>query len=1674
MGFLFGEKQRKIFMVKKQILIIILAILTSSGFLEAGKIDPLINRMFDTNGVPSRAMSFSTSSKVVMDGTEPVIDVLIKTTNENSDISSIKGIKVKSKIKNVIVASVPLSSINDLAALLNVEYIEATRKVDLNLDVSLSSASITPIKSGYNYKGAGVLVGVVDSGIDFTSNDFRNVDGTSRIKSIWDQTASPSGTFVNPSGFTYGAEYSQSAINTSLLGGINVPEKDTVGHGTHVAGTAAGNGLATGNGKPAGTYVGAASESDILFVKTTMYTSDIIDGVNYIMTKAAALSMPAVVNLSLGTQDSPHDGTSVFETALDNLTGAGKIVVVSAGNDGNKKIHFSGTASASTSSVTVSLKQSSYAYFTMWYKGGNNISIQVRTKSGAIYPASPIQAGGTYLTNTSEGRIIIDATANPSALNNDNNVAITIDNGGGPSVATGQWAIIVKGESIPNGGAFDIWAFNYQYCDFLIYDNDKTLGTPGTGKKIISVGSNTTKTNWTDINGNGWMVTGENLGSASSFSSLGPTRDGRMKPDITAPGQEIGSTFSKDFSGYSSTYVLPDGKHYIMQGTSMASPHVTGLVALLLQKNRNLGVDDIKTALTSTASLGVWNKKDGYGKISGIGAFQSFAGLPPAVPVINTVMSPTNVTTQLLSGTKATDASVIKINGSTTGVTIPTTTTWQKLVNLVEGVNNFSVVAESSLGDASAAATTTITLDTIPPAVPVINAITSPTNITTQILSGTKATDASVIKVNGSTTGVTIPTTTTWEKTVNLVEGVNSFSVTAEDALGNASTSATTAITLDTIPPAVPVINAVTSPTKVTTQLLSGTKAVDASVIKVNGSTTGVTIPTTTTWQKTLNLSEGLNPFSVTAEDAVGNASTAATTAITLDTIPPAVPVINAVTSPTNITTQLLSGTKAVDASVIKVNGSTTGVTIPTTTTWQKTVNLVEGANPFSVTAEDAVGNASTAATTAITLDTIPPAIPVINTVTSPTNITTQLLSGTKATDASVIKINGSTTGVTIPTTTTWQKTVNLSEGLNSFSVTAEDAIGNASTAATTAITLDTIPPTVPVINTVTSPTNITTQLLSGTKATDATVIKVNGSTTGVTIPTTTTWQKTVTLSEGVNSFSVTAEDAVGNASTAATTAITLDTIGPTGNISINNGANYTSTSTVTLTLSAADTTGVSEMKFSNDNVSYGTAEAYAATKVWTITGIDGLKTVYVKYKDTLGNWTTVGIADTITLDSTAPIGTPSTPTDAGVYSSSTTITINWTNGTAADTESGIEGYYLQVGTTPGGQDKFDGDVGNVLTYNVTGCANGSTYYAKVKAKNGAGLYGSYSGNSDGITINDITPPTGSPSTPTAAATYSSNITITINWTLGTSADAESGIAGYYLQVGTTAGGNDKFDGDVGNVLTYNITGCVQGTTYYAKVKAKNGVGLYGAYSGNSAEILIANTIDNTKDNNLTFPLTGAGLTLNISIPAGAFGENLTLTATTLSTLPDSGQKNLLETSIGVEITLSDPSKTSTKNITLIFSYNHTDITGFDENKLVIGYYDETLGRWVVLNTTRDIAGNILVAVTTHFSKYAILQLVPAANLSNVVVFPNPFKSGSGGKYDALGITFGGLTAGAKIKIFSISGGMVKELEETDNDGVLLWDTKNSSGENVASGVYFYLITDPASNKKTGKFAVVR
>ncbi len=253
--------------------------------------------------------------------------------------------------------------------------------------------------------------------------------------------------------------------------------------------------------------------------------------------------------------------------------------------------------------------------------------------------------------------------------------------------------------------------------------------------------------------------------------------------------------------------------------------------------------------------------------------------------------------------------------------------------------------------------------DATPPAQPTLNTVSSPTNIPTQTLSGTKESNTS-IWINGVEV-VPLDPSVNWSYSYNLSEGTNDISITSWDAAGNESTPITTTIILDTSAPEAPTLDAVTSPTSISLQILSGNKETNSS-IWING-TEVISINSNIAWSYTFDLFEGNNKISITSRDASGNESTAVTTDIVLDTIAPETPTLNAVSLPTNISPQILSGTKEINTSVW-INGKEV-VSLDSSVNWSYSYNLSEGTNNISVTSRDAADNKSSAITAIIEYD---------------------------------------------------------------------------------------------------------------------------------------------------------------------------------------------------------------------------------------------------------------------------------------------------------------------------------------------------------------------------------------------------------------------------------------------------------------------------------------------------------------------------------------------------------------------------------------------------------------------------------------------------------------------------------------------------------------------------------
>lgn len=435
---------------------------------------------------------------------------------------------------------------------------------------------------------------------------------------------------------------------------LNQPVRmtDWNGHGTHVAGTAAGNGRGTGGGLPSGTFSGMAPGANLIVVRATrdyiggFSTTDILNALTFVNQKAQELGLPYVVNMSLGGHIGPHDGTSLTERAIDDLVGAGKpgkAIVVSAGNEGDEAVHAGGTlARGGNVALRVNVPSGGGVFLAdMWYEGSDTFGVGFRDPGGSGVDPAPVPPGQEQCYASSIAYVCI-AHSNNDPYNGDKEIQFLVVSG-----SSGTWRLILYGNNVVNG-RYDGWIQGC--CSWVNPDNQMRVGMPGTARNAITVGAYTTKNRWTDVTGSSRSISAA-LGAIAAFSSDGPTRDGRLKPEITAPGQMICSTLSDQSpagaygSMYPSTsYLCQDGRHGIAEGTSMSAPHVTGAVALLLSLNRSLDAAQLKELLTRHARSDLFtgavpNYRWGYGKLDVLAAAHAMS--PPATATSTPTATPT-------------------------------------------------------------------------------------------------------------------------------------------------------------------------------------------------------------------------------------------------------------------------------------------------------------------------------------------------------------------------------------------------------------------------------------------------------------------------------------------------------------------------------------------------------------------------------------------------------------------------------------------------------------------------------------------------------------------------------------------------------------------------------------------------------------------------------------------------------------------------------------------------------------------------------------------------------------------------------------------------------------------------------------------------------------------------
>jgi|SRR5215213_437961 len=560
---------------------------------------------FDNEGSAGLTRHVNTLGVVPSLGTpKPPRTVVFLECDEDADFDYLKssGVIVNQPTGRLRTAFLPIVGLDPLSDDPQVGRIISSRYLQKRLETAVPRVNVPQFRNNNDLNGSGVVIGIVDTGIDPNHPAFAG-----RILRIWDQTLSGPGV---PEG-SFGLEVSSANLTAS---------RDTDGHGTHVAGIATG---ADPN------FGGIAPNAQIVVVKTDFQDAHIADGVRYIFRIARELQLPAVVNLSLGGHFDPHDGTDPLSRICTSESGPGRIVCCAAGNEGNDNIHGQGTVAPNqtrTMRFRIPATAIREGILNGWYPGNASLVISVRSPGGFETDPQPVILSGspTRTYNLPEGRVRV-TTPRPDPANGDHHFLIQVSGPFPGSLAMGgTWQLVARNTSAQQA-RLDVWAIDDQggtdvtFSGTSIQDSMK-IGSPGSSAAVITVASFTTKNRWTDIDQQTETVA-MTLNDVSDFSSEGPLRNQRQKPDVTAPGAMIVSALSRDSAPERGFQV--DALHLVEAGTSMATPFVVGVVALLLQRNQQLDPAGVKNLLRTASSIpnqtaGAFSPKWGFGLINAL------------------------------------------------------------------------------------------------------------------------------------------------------------------------------------------------------------------------------------------------------------------------------------------------------------------------------------------------------------------------------------------------------------------------------------------------------------------------------------------------------------------------------------------------------------------------------------------------------------------------------------------------------------------------------------------------------------------------------------------------------------------------------------------------------------------------------------------------------------------------------------------------------------------------------------------------------------------------------------------------------------------------------------------------------------------------------------------------
>ncbi len=569
------------------------------------------------------------------------IQVLVLTKpNVDINFQEFPGITVHYQAGNIYSVSGQIEAIKQLGKSPRVVRIEYTQhKLELMGDTCVVRNRIKDIKLGayplfQAYDGTGVIIGIIDSGTDFNHPDFKDINGNSRIKYLWDMTKPVA---VNtPTPFGYGQEWNNNDIDLGLCTHTDLVH---FGHGTNSSGIAAGNGFSINR------YQGMAPKADIIVVALDFGRPGftISDALKYIINKSLILNKPLVVNASVGGYYGSHDGTDLETQIIDNLikNTPGRAMVASCGNAGNAKFHVGYDVLATDTNFTWIGNNSSVVALEE-YADTNQIK-NVRYSVGVTNP-NLIDLGATSYKSYNYA---LNTIKRDTIYNNSHRIGIVESVASINSFGVYELSIAIEADSIgylwsishAGTGRIDSWNFDYvsgtmptvaEYPKIVRYKMADTIQSIVSGfqcsNEIIAVGNYINRSQYIDIN-NTVRINPEVAGQLHESSSAGPTRDNRIKPDITASGATIlaASPLAHILNlKTNAPYVIAQGGfHVTAGGTSASSPVVAGLAALYFQRHPTATNQQLKQAIINCAYNDVFtgtalpNNKWGYGKLDG-------------------------------------------------------------------------------------------------------------------------------------------------------------------------------------------------------------------------------------------------------------------------------------------------------------------------------------------------------------------------------------------------------------------------------------------------------------------------------------------------------------------------------------------------------------------------------------------------------------------------------------------------------------------------------------------------------------------------------------------------------------------------------------------------------------------------------------------------------------------------------------------------------------------------------------------------------------------------------------------------------------------------------------------------------------------------------------------------